>query len=506
MTKSESTVGSGEPDKPKSYFLPALLFLLVFTTGCEAPQPPSASMPRNLVIIGIDTVRADVFYSELIDDALSLRLDGAQQYLNASSVAPWTVPAVASILTGLYPVQHNAGQFQHQPANLDVELPSSLEESAQTLADMLNEHQFRTGAFSAHYWFTAKFGLAQGFEQLHSLKGWEKVTEKFYQWLDVPEQTPQRFFAYLHLMEAHDWHQEKRDARKLRLASVDPPTRALLLEDAQKAACINENSNVCLSNQVYNLAVREVRVAIADVLQKLEDRDVLKDTLVLVYSDHGEEFWEHREEHQQQLDPRGIYGYGHGQSLFQELLHVPLLLWHPKISGAARQDLVSLVDVLPSVLSWLGVPQPDTPLPGTPLPAGTDPVRSHEDPRTVYASGIAYGPEAIATREGQFKSIMRYPGEGFEYYDLSRDPDEKYPLKSNNLTMRFDVLTGDYIDMTIQSLVSSPELDAQTLEHLKSIGYLQGVEEQSEREAENVALQQADDSANKPDSEDSPES
>ena len=492
----------------KTRLWPALLVSAFFTAACEAPSAPPSTQVDNLVIIGIDTVGSDIFFSERINDALSTYLESAQQYRNANSVAPWTIPAVASTLTGLYPVQHNAGQFQQQPANLDVDMPSPLEDSAVSLADMLNEHQFKTGAFSAHPWINANFGLAQGFKQLHARKGWQSVTTKFYEWLDETAKAPQppRFFGYLHFMEAHDWHLKKRAERKERLAGVDPVLRKKLLEDASSAACVDENHNICQSNLVYNLAVRELRIAIADIMQQLENRDLLKNTVVLVYSDHGEEFWEHKTEHQQRTDPRGIYGFGHGQSLYQELLHVPLVVWHPGIKGTTRQDLVSLIDVVPSALNWLGIEPEGEPLPGRKMPAGTDPISETNDSRTIYASGISYGPEAISAREGQLKSIMHYPDESFEYFDLGKDPEEKHPTKSDDLTMRFDVLTGDYIDLKNESLASSRELDAQTLEHLKSIGYLQGVEEQPTREAEKVPAKEsvADDGSNNPDPEDQP--
>ena len=382
--------------KENSFFkrvrlLPTLLVVAYIVAGCESPPP------ENLVIIGIDTVGSNVFFSERINDALSTRLESAQQYRNASSVAPWTIPAVASTLTGLYPLQHSAGLFQKQPANLDMEVPSPLDESAVSLAEMLNEQQFKTGAFSAHPWINANFGLGQGFKQLHGRKGWKKVTTKFYQWLDETNQAqqPQRFFGYLHFMEAHHWHLADQAALRVRLADVEPALRNQLIEDSSSAACADENSHICLRNQVYNLAVRELRGAIANILQELEDRDLLKNTLVLVYSDHGEEFWEHKTKHQQRGDPRGIYGFGHGQSLFQELLHVPLIAWHPGIQGALRQDLVSLIDVLPSALNWLGIEQSGEPLPGIKMPAGMDKMSDTNSPRTIYASGIAYGPEAI---------------------------------------------------------------------------------------------------------------
>ncbi len=477
------------------------LLVIVLLTGCHRhPQPA-----ENLLLICIDTVRADAFFSDRISDALSVRLKSAQQYRNASSAAPWTLPSVASTLTGLYPIQHNAGKFQQQPANLDVDVPSALGESAQTLAEILAAQDFRTAAFSAHPWMSGNFGLQQGFGQVRLYKGWKKLTAHLTEWLDE-DVRPQRFFAYLHLMEAHDWHKRSQSERDAFLAPVSPELHAQLLADTNSAACVDESGYICQSNLIYNLAVRELRVGIAHVLQELESRDLLKNTLVIVYSDHGEEFLDHAAEDEKRGGPREIFGYGHGQSLYQELLHVPLLVWHPHIKGSVRQELVSLVDVLPSTLNWLGIERPEESLPGMMLPAGADPAGTDAEPRTVYASGIAYGSEEIAVRQGNLKSILYYPDEHFEYFDLATDPDERHPLQNDQLTMRFDVLAGDYVEMkSAAPAAAGPSIDSQTLEDLKSIGYLQGVEEQAPPETAKQPVQVPDKGERKADPETLPE-
>jgi len=452
--------------------LPALLVCTILAAGCDR-QPRT---PENLVLICIDTVRADVFFSRRIDDALTKKLDSAQQYRNASAAAPWTIPSVASTMTGLYPYQHNAGKFQQQMANLDTDVPAALSPSAHTLAEILSDNQFRTAAFSAHPWMSGEFGLQQGFSQVRLYKGWRKLTSHLAEWLDE-DVRPQRFFAYLHFMEAHDWHQRSQKERDAFLSDAGPELRDDLLEDASKAACADQGGEICQLNLVYALAVREVRLGINQVLDELKQRDLLDKTLVIVYSDHGEEFWDHKAEDEQRGSPRKIFGFGHGQSLYQELLHVPLLVWHPAIDGSVRQDLVSLVDVLPSALAWLDIEPPSAALPGSRLPAGPDLPGADHEPRVVYASGIAYGSEEIAAREGSLKSVLYYPDLEYEYFDLDQDPEEKHPLRSDQLTMRFDVLTGDYLDMKNEAFTAAgPAIDSKTLEQLKSIGYLQGVE------------------------------
>jgi len=446
------------------------------------------------VVICIDTVRADTFFSDRIQDALSVHLGAAQQYRNAIAAAPWTIPSVASALTGLYPVQHNAGGFQQHPASLKFNIPGALGESARTLAELLREKEFVTGAFSAHPWISAKFGFEQGFDHFQLNKTWQKLNSDFSQWLDQTEPR-QRFFAYLHFMEGHDWHVGKRAERDARLAGVSSDLRAKLLADTSSAACAEQTSEICQRNMVYNLAVRELRDAIGHVLQHLDDRELLHSTLVIVYADHGEEFREHKAEHLQRDDPRKVKGFGHGHSMYQELLHVPLLVWHPGMQGSVRKDLVSLVDVVPSALRWLDVDYQGEPLPGMMLPAGAEPERPGDSPRVVYASGIAYGPEQTMVREGHLKSILYYPDLHSEYFDLAQDPGEKQPLHSDLLTMRFDVLAGDYAEMKKNVFTAAPGLDPQMLEQLQSIGYLQGIENQEASKASDMQLPESNEAS-----------
>lgn len=473
----------------RQYFL--LLCLMASFTVISCSGRPS---PRHLVLICIDTVRADAFFSNHIHDVLSAHLSTAQQYRNVSAPAPWTIPSVASALTGLYPIQHNAGRFQQQPASLKSNVPGVLSDSARTLAELLREQQFITGAFSAHPWISARFGFDQGFGQFESHSGWRNLGAKFGEWMDR-KPSRQRFFAYLHLMEAHDWHVGKRTERNARLAGVNSEVGAQLLADASGAACAQVSDEICQRNLTYNLAIREVRVAISHILQQLEERGLLQSTLVIVYSDHGEEFREHKAEHQRHDDPRNVQGFGHGHSMYQELLHVPLLVWHPGIPGAVRQELVSLVDIVPSALRWLGVGYKGEPLSGLMLPAGQEPARSAENPRVVFASGIAYGSEQIMVREGHLKSILYYPDLDSEYFDLAKDPVEKQPLQNDLLTMRFDALTGDYQEMKKDMFTAGPGLDPKTLERLQSIGYLQGIGEQNTSNSSNAEGLESDGSS-----------
>jgi arylsulfatase A-like enzyme len=457
--------------------LTALLAALLLA-ACQ-PAPPPA--PSNLVVICLDTVRYDAFIERDVTDELTPWLAQAQQYQNASSTAPWTMPGVSSLLTGLYPIEHGAGRFTTQVANLDEEVPSRLDETITTLAEILDQQFFRTGAFVSHPFFNADLGLRQGFQQVHNRRGWWRDVERFWEWADRFKE-PARFFGYLHFMEAHHRHTQGNGELDEFLGNVDP-ARLDYLAGLHPENCRNRDSRRCRQNLVYDASVLELRTAVATVLNDLQDRDLLDDTLVLVYSDHGEEFWDHEAiQLEQNHDPRRHTGLGHGQSLYEELLHVPLLAWHPGLEGAVHPDPVSLVDVVPSVAAWLGLNELELEVSGQPLPPLANNGPDAAQDRLLFASGIAYGPEQVAVRKGMLKSIFHIVSDRFEIYDLVADPGESQGLTDQGLSFEFDTLTGDYLEMPSLATSSEGRLAEGQLEELKAIGYLQGVEEETDGE------------------------
>jgi len=447
----------------------AACLALISLTACQS-EPAS-----NLVVICIDTVRYDSFMSSGDEDALAPWVERAQVYDQATASGPWTIPSVASVLTGLHPVQHTAGRFPGEVANLATLPPSPLPEEFVTLPERLGAAGFRTGAFVSHPFFHAELGLDQGFEVVAARKAWRRDLERFLEWKGELEPT-ERFFGYLHFMEAHDWHLASRDALTERLAGLDPEARELVRSKADPANCQQADGIRCLRSQVYLAAVLEMRRAVATVLQELENGGLLDSTVVLLYADHGEEFWEHEAvQREAALDPRGFYGFGHGQSLFQELLHVPLLAWVPGAAGTRHAALVSLTDVYPSALAWLGLEAEPAAASGRVLPTGRR-AKARAD-RVIYASGIAYGPDRIAARSAELKSIFAPHTDVFEYYDLAADPGEHAPLQARtDLTMLFDTLVGDYLEQAENVAVTAGRFTNDQIQQLKAIGYLQGYE------------------------------
>jgi arylsulfatase A-like enzyme len=459
--------------KHRNVLCAGLLTLCLAACGLRAPQSP------NLLLICIDTVRADLFYHPDIEDGLSLLLEEAQLWQEAVTVSPWTLPAIATVFTGLYPVQHGAGSFPGPMKNLAEESPTALALKADTLAEILAGEGYRTGVFSAHPWLKDSFGLDQGFEVREYYKGKDILIEKMQDFSNLSAAAREPFFAYLHLMESHDIQRQPEAILRARLEGLDAEQKAFLDANRMSSVCKANESKRCNRSLAYMASVLEARETLADIITALQDTGLLANTVVVLYSDHGEAFRERREQHQElQEDPRDTYGKGHGQYQFQELLHVPLLAWLPGIPGQVHSARVSLVDLYPSMLNWLGMEPPvGVELSGIRLGSTIVP---NDPERVLYASNIAYGPETIAILSGNRKAMYWPELDRFLFFDLESDPDERNPQHDDAMLLEFSTLAGDYLDLPplYESEASSP--GQQQLEDLQAIGYLQGVEDDTE--------------------------
>ena len=345
------------------------------------------------MVICIDTVRFDSFFHHSISDEFGPWINRAQVYENAQAPSPWTIPSVVSLFTGQYPIEHGAGRFEQEVANLDTHLPSPLHDDALTLAEILDSHYFPNRCIRLTSLFPGRLGSQNRDSKWCTIAGAGGGMSTGFGSGRIALKRLTVFFGYLHFMEAHHRHTRNRKEMSGTLEAYDARTRQDLLVRAQPDACKDSDSQRCLQNMVYNASVLELRKAIATVLDDLVERELINETIVVLYSDHGEEFWDH-EAQQAPLkgDPRGTFGFGHGQSLYQELLQVPLLIWHPGIKGKRRQELVSLVDVLPSLVAWLELENADIEVSGKWLPPLGKSFFSFSRDRQVWSSGIAYGP------------------------------------------------------------------------------------------------------------------
>ena len=305
---------------------------------------------KNVVVVVIDTLRADKLRpfnpqtrvkTPAIDQFAS---DGAVFEL-AQAPENWTKPSVASILTGLHPQTH-------QQKTGDAALPSS----AELLSEHLQGEGFATGGFIANGYVSDRFGFDQGWDDYTNYIREEKSTEAkdvfddAGNWIEAHKDG--RFFAYIQTIDPH--------------VPYDPPGKYLQMYDPSEYAGqirprmtgdLLEKAKRNPPQVVFDARDKRQLEALHDgeitkhdhffgaFLERLSELGLANDTLIVVTSDHGEEFDDHG-------------SWGHGHSVYQELLHVPLMFRLPNRvpAGTKVGEAVSTLDISATVTDLLGVP------------------------------------------------------------------------------------------------------------------------------------------------------
>lgn len=368
-----------------------VIIVMVLTAGVGAFWWRSLREPAGpigVVIITLDTTRADRLSVYGFMDAAMPHLDRLARegvvFDQATSVAPLTLPAHASLFTGLFPPAHGVRDNADGP----------LSTSHTTLAETLRARGFKTGAFVGSVVLDADRGLAQGFDHYGGVvrtgvsepspgqrqrRGDEVVSEAI-RWIEGIGDAP--FFVWAHL---YDPHRPYDPPEPFRSAYADPYTAEIAFADAQ----------------------------IGRVLDTLESRRLLDRTIVVVAADHGESLGDHGER-------------DHGIFIYETVVRIPLIIRTPGVAPYRVADVVRLVDIMPTVLDLLRLPQPTMDgtsvarlLHGKPLDVELD---AYSESR--YPLRFGWSP-LRAVRAGRHK-LIEAPRP--ELYDLERDPFEERNL------------------------------------------------------------------------------
>ncbi len=463
-----------------------LVTCLIFS-GCT--QEPKVHA-KNLLLICIDTVRADVFYGlgERQKDSLNSWQDRALVFEQATSTSSWTLPALGSVFTGLWASEHGMGQFPGVIASLGFQLPSKRHKDVPLLTEVAVKAGFNTAIITASPWTNKertfpgfdtriKIGNIEGRAGLLNLGnlGWREGLVDLKELLSQQPKNSQNLY-FLHLMEAHDWHIRPEFMLDARIAKFSAQQRAQYLQFAPDHICEDEQSLLCKRFLVYASAVSDIREGIATTLETLQAENALDDTVVIMFADHGEEFGDHAEDKRitrtETNSPETFFG--HGRSLFQEIVHVPLMIWHPQYESTVIKQPVSLVDIGPTAARWVGLEFTPKRWPGRYLDTYLDPSQA-ADERVVYASEIAFGQQQVSIRQGAKKSVWFVASDENDYYDLATDPHELHSNSTASLVMLFDGLLFDYQQNKPKIALEKTSVTAEQIKDLQSIGYLQGL-------------------------------
>ncbi len=390
------------------------LSLCLATVGCRDGGKPRV---RNVVLISLDTLRADHMSSYGYNRKTSPHLDAlaarGTMFENAISSSSWTTPAHASFFTGLLSSEHGAAQL-NQPIKPDVPM----------LTEYLKEAGFQTAAFITHIFVGEHLGFGRGFDTFWFRQNAraDVPTDAAIQWLGIRDKK-QPFFVFIHLFDPHlpyapvESYLDDYDEFCRRERGDFSTLNKLFTPDAELRA----KALACLIRR-YDDEIHYADAQIGRLVDVLEREKLLEETLIVFLSDHGEEF----------LDHGSVL---HAITLYQEQLHVPLILAGGPADVIPRGKRVSgrvrTFDIVPTILDLLGIKaKHDMTAAGlTPYLRG----ETNAD-RNSIAETNDVGPDRMTLLQGSHKYIyapdahvfQQYLGE--EFFDLATDPAEKHNL------------------------------------------------------------------------------
>lgn len=397
--------------------------------------PAGDRRPPNVVLVSIDTLRADHLrsygYARETSPAMDALAADSALFLNARSHAPYTLASHASILTGLLPTRHRA-----------LQLDQSLDASALTLADRFRSQGYLTAAITGGGQVSARYGLAKGFDVFDERAWVHKDNDlaglhygRVANWLKDNRSAP--FFLFVHTYQPHDPYDAPAPWGGMFLAPGARWPRADLqvilgsgFRELFKTMTPAETENLVA---LYDGEIRYTDEAlIKPLVALLRELGLYDRTLIVLTSDHGEKFHEH-------------YGWVHAHTLYDEEIRVPLLFKFPASRHAGERivDSVRSVDIAPTVLdaSGLGFEAPD--FDGRSLVRRLEGGPAEDLPVLSFLPGglIDDIPEKVALIDGAGGKLIlnqRYPAGAYTYfvpppppqddvelYDLPSDPGEK---------------------------------------------------------------------------------
>jgi len=457
-------------------------------TPAPAPVPAALADRPNVLFIMVDTLRGDHVPCDdtapVATPAICSLTDGHGTRFFGFAHASWTKPSTATMLSGLLPSSHGA-----------TTKAASIGPDVEMLAEAMKEHGYSTGGIVSNINLAPSFGFAQGFDEYHYLapdylagasesssklilyqivrKLWfrvqpgfrvgdyyqnaETVNARAFDWLE--RHADSRFFMFLHYMDPHDpYFRHPYDGHAIARVTNDHPDPALAPE----------------MRELYAGEIAYLDAHLARLFDRLRALDLWEDTLIVLTSDHGEEFDDHG-------------GFWHGLTLYDEQVHVPLLVKWPagRVQGApaVEPDLARQIDLPPTILALAGARTPAA-MKGVDLVARMEDAIPADDPRhTLLAENDLEGNVLQALRTMDWKLISANAGNprGLPeeaLYHVAVDPGERTNLEAEHpervIAMKRE--TTSLVELAKSEAVEGggdARLSESQREALRALGYME---------------------------------
>jgi arylsulfatase A-like enzyme len=425
-------------------------------------RPPKE--PANIIILLVDALRADRLHdygnSRNTDPFLSAFGKKGVRFSNAYSHSSHTKISIASLFTGLLPTRHkvrNAGKPSRE--NKEKILSDILSLNLNTLADVLNKEGYLTAGLVTNPHLRGFLGFSQGFDEYRYFDPNTKAKQINKEVMSLLKDNSERpFFLYVHYMDVHSPYKPPREYKylyteetRLRAIGTNGPLRRKIPREI-----------VEYTKSVYDAQINYWDDCFSELIKNLGRGGYLNNTLIVVLADHGEEFYDHG-------------GFGHGYSLYEEGIRIPLYMVFPDhIPGEnVWKNPVQVIDIFPTVCHFAKVDPRNLGLRGTNIFSNK---WKEKGENLIIYSETYRGKIPRSVKKGKLKLIFNSKLEDYELYDLKNDPKEEMSIyrmdspQSKRLQAEL-FMTLMAVDEGIEA--ESVTLDRETVDQLRSIGYLQ---------------------------------
>lgn len=440
--------------------------------GLDLASRSGVPPPARVILIGIDTLRADHlscygYFRKTSPELERFVENDAIRFERAHSSASWTLPSMTSVFTSTCPPRHGV---ESKDFRLNPSVP--------TIASAFQQGGWLTAAFITHIYVSHIFGLDSGFKEFHELSiDWnfqegkqlraEELNQSVFPWLQA--HSKDRFFLYLHYFDPHwDYDPPPPYNGNYTIRNYSGPATGSFsyLRKFLKIPYGIQGDDLKQVIGLYDGEIGYTDYHLGKLFEKLKSLGLWQDSLVVVFADHGEEFEDHGSVH-------------HVHSLYEELLHVPLLIKLPggRPSGFRRDvsETVQTLDIGPTLLQLSGLNSPSSFQGRSLLPL----MMAKGENRECFARLWRVQSYKISIIRDGWKLVhvhKKKAGDSDELYYLPDDPVELRPLQDENPD-RVRQLREEVLRWAGQQQLKPPEklekqLDEGQEEQLKALGYL----------------------------------
>jgi arylsulfatase A-like enzyme len=449
---------------------------------------PAKRDDMNIILISLDTVRPGYLgcygCAQDTSPAIDALSRDAVLFLNAYSTTSWTLPAHISLLTSLDCLSH---RVYYPYEKMDPEHV--------TLASILRRSRFFSGAVTGGGFLSSTYGFARGFDVYQELKSGknEGIRSDEAEYLAtqslkfINENKDKAFFLFLHTYQPHDPYSNPSTLGKQFLASGPTRQEVSLVDLFKKTGRFNYKFSKAEKKNIAALYRGEIRytdeVYVKPLLDRLKELNIYDRTMIILLSDHGEEFYDHE-------------AWLHDHSLYEEAIRIPLMIKFPfsRDKGKRIKNIVRITDVLPTILHEAGINSDSYEFDGESLLPF---IKGEEKKTGAFLCDLAVrghkAEKIITMNRGRLKLILnekvvspyvkkvatKFAGLYIELYDLDKDPGETVNLARQTRYHRVCIemikeIRSIYNEARRKSAEKNRvHMDKGLQERLRALGYLE---------------------------------